>query len=192
MANAQPPSPEAQKKPTLTESVESLIARKKAEKETEKTTEGYQKVQESAAKVQAEVSEVMAGVEKPHEGITEKREKKSDQVSQKSGGGGQDQDSGGAAAMLGAMSLPDEEVMIKKVRTAIELQIQMEWKKAKKLQKNLQAGSAQEYNAVIARIRSLKQILSSLVIATFQYIKGLYLKYFTPEGKQRPIDEIKM
>ena len=82
--------------------------------------------------------------------------------------------------------------MVKKVRAIINAQIKMEMKKAKKLRKNLMKGGAQEYNATIARIRRLKEVLASLFTATFEFIKKLYQKYFTSGGKKRPIEEIEV
>ena len=65
-------NPEAERrKSTVTESVESFIQKKKAEKETE-TGEA---VSEKMAGVGDEVAEVMVGVEKPKERVREGREK---------------------------------------------------------------------------------------------------------------------
>ena len=76
MLSAGTASPEnAPKKPTITESVEDFISRKKSER----GQEGAQAVQASAEGVQREVADVMAGAEKPKEGISEKSEKKSEQ-----------------------------------------------------------------------------------------------------------------
>jgi hypothetical protein len=179
-------TPEAErKKPTVTESVEELILKKKSEREDV----GAKEVHEKAAGVQTEVSEVMAGVEKPKE-----------KVSEREGETGEKRDITGAKAVAGAAQkigaamkaaiLPSEEIMVKKIRAVINAQIKMEIKKAKRLQKQLTTGGAQEYNSTIARIRKLKEVLASLLTATYEFVKNLYLKYFTPEGKRRSLDEI--
>ncbi|MFH1012556.1 MAG: hypothetical protein V1760_02305 [Candidatus Peregrinibacteria bacterium] len=188
MSPATPSSPEkAGKKPTLTESVDELISKKRAER----GEEGAREVQKSAEGVQHEVSEVMAGMEKPKEGISEKGEKKKDGDFKKSGAQAAiGKDEGKAAEEWKGVVLPSEEVMIRKIRTAIQLQIKVEWKKAKRLQKKLTSGEAQEYGSVIARIRKLKNILANLFTATFEYIKELYKKYFQPDGKRRPTEGV--
>ncbi len=181
------PSPEhAPKKPAAAESVESFLARKR----TERGHEGAKEVQRSAEGIQHEVAEVMAGVEKPKEELSEKGEKKGEQ---KAGGGSQAQ--AGAGDFEGSENwqsviFPDEEVMVKKIRTAIELQIKIEMKKAKRLEKNLTAGGAQEYSAAIGRIRRLKILLFSLWTATVGYVKTLYMKYFRPDGHRRNPEEV--
>lgn len=187
MASFAPASPEAPKKPTPMESVEGFIARKKSEK----SAEGGREVQRSAEGVQREVAEVMAGIEKPREDMAEKGEKKGEQGG---GGGGQTASAGITDESQGedwrSVVFPDEEVMIKKIRTAVELQIQVEMKKAKKLQGRLTSGGAQEYSTVIARIRKLKTMLANLFMATVDYLKTLYMKYFRPDGRRRNTGEI--
>ena len=179
-------NPEAvPKKPTITESVEDLISKKKSERESA----GAAEVSEKAAGVQSEVTEVMAGVEKPKEKVSE-REGESGEQGDIKGGKGVAATAQKIGAAVKTAILPREEIMVKKVRAIINAQIKMEMKKAKKLQKNLAKGGAQEYNATIARIRKFKEVLSSLFTATFEFVKGLYQKYFTPEGKRRPMDEI--
>jgi hypothetical protein len=185
MSPAKNQTPEQQKKkPTVTESVEELISKKKAEREMT----GAKEVHEKAAGVQTEVSEVMAGVEKPKE-----------KVSEREGETGEKRDITGGKAVAGtakkigaamkAAILPSEEIMVKKIRAVITAQIKMEMKKAQKLQGQLTTGGAQEYNSTIARIRKLKEVLASLLTATYEYIKNLYLKYFTPEGKRASFDK---
>ncbi|GEM_PF-1590916 len=188
MASPSPSAPEkAPKKPTITESVEDFISRKK----TERGQEGARVVQQSAEGVQREVADVMAGMEKPKEGISEKGEKKGEST----GGGSAGQSATAATYDPGqedwkSVVFPDEEVMIKHIRTAITLQIKIEMKKAKRLQKTITTGGAQEYNASISRIRRLQIILASLLSATVDYVKGLYMKYFTPKGRQRKSEEV--
>jgi len=179
-------TPEAErKKPSITESVEELISKKKAEK----VAEGTAKVTEKAAGVQTEVSEVMAGVEKPKERVSEKKGETGEKRDITGG-----KAAAGTAQKIGAAMkaaiLPSEEVMVRKIRAVINAQIKMEIKKAKRLQKQLTTGGAQEYNSTIARIRKLKEVLASLFTATYEFIKNIYVKYFTPEGKRKPFDEI--
>ena len=80
--------------------------------------------------------------------------------------------------------------MIKKIRIAIRRQIKLEQKKAKKLQKNLTTGGAQEYNQTIARIRKLKEVLASLFTATYSFLKSVYLKCFTPSGERKSLEGV--
>lgn len=190
MASPSPSAPEkAPKKPTVTESVEDFISRKKSER----SAEGASAVQQSAEGVQREVADVMAGMEKPKEGISEKGEKKGES---KGGGSGAGQASAAQTFFSDedwkSFVFPDEEVMIKHIRTAITLQIKIEMKKAKRLQKNITTGGAQEYNVSISRIRRLQIILASLFTATVDYMKGLYKKYFRPDGRQRNPEEVGM
>jgi len=176
----------APKKPTITESVESFISKKKAEK----AAEGAAAVQQSAEGVQSEVAEVIAGAEKPKEKVSEREGESGEKGDIKGGKGAA---AAGAAAQgfdLSAVQLPSEEIMVKLVREAIEDQIAMEWAIAKRFRKRLTEGGAQEYASSIARIRSLKEVISSLFFATFDFIKNLYLKYFTPDGKRKPVEEL--
>lgn len=180
-------NPEAEpKKPTVTESVDGLISKKKAEK----ASEGANVVQQSAEGIKGEVADVMGGVDKPKEVISEKKGESGEQGDLKGGGQKGDDDSQQIAAKIQGITLPTEEIMIKKVRTAIKVQIKYEMKKAKKLEKNLASGSAQEYNTTVARIRTLKEILSSLFHATYSFIKNVYSKYFTTDGKRKDISEL--
>ncbi len=183
MANQNPDK--SHKKPTVTESVENLIAKKKAERATTGATE----VKERAVGVQSEVAEVMAGVEKPKEKVSERKGESGEKGDLKGA------KAGAAAAQyitsdLHGFTLPGEERMIKRIRIAIKHQIKIEQKKAKHLQKRLTTGGAQEYNATISRIRRLKEVLASLFTATYDFVKGLYLKCFTPDGKKKPLEEL--
>lgn len=175
------------KKPSITESVEDLISKKKSERESFAAAE----VSEKAAGIQSEVTEVMAGVEKPKEKISEREGESGEKGDIKSGKG-----IAGTAQKIGVavktVMMPSEEIMIRKIRSIINAQIKMEMKKAEKLQKNLMKGGAQEYNATIARIRKLKEVLASLFTATFEFVKNLYQKYFTSEGKKRSMEDLKI
>ena len=178
----------ATKAPTLSESVDGLIAKKKAEK----AREGTNAVRQSAEGVQGEVADVMAGVEAPSDKISERNSENKGDGDIKTGGGagGDDNTSSGAFQGIAQYVFPDEDVMIKKVRTAIQLQIKREEKRAKQFEKDLTIGGAQEYNSAIARIRQLKEVLSSLVTSTVHALKGLYVKYFTPKGERKPMSEL--
>lgn len=175
-----------QKKPTVTESVDSLISKKKAEKSAESAAI----VQQSAEGVKGEVADVMGGVDKPKEVISERKGESGEQGDLKGGGQKSDDDTQQITSQLKNITLPTEEVMIKKVRIAIKIQIKHEMKKAKRLEKNLASGSAQEYNKTIAKIRSLKEVLTSLFHATYSFVKNVYAKYFTPEGKRKDISDL--
>jgi len=175
-------------KPSQTEAVDKLISKKKTEKEAE----GRQAVLQSAEGTQTEVSDVMAGVEAPREGISEKKGESGEKGDitgggQSTAGGQQDQ---GAIAMATRRGLPSEEIMIKKIRTAIKAQIKLEIQKAKKLEKHLATGSAQEYNTAVARVRRLQETMKSLLTSTFEAIKTIYKKYFNTEGGRKPLDEL--
>lgn len=173
-------------KPTITESVDHLIQKKKIEREQE----GREAVAQQAEGVQTEVAEVMAGVEKPKEKVSERKGESGEKSDLKATGGGSDEGIAVTAAMIRDEDLPSEEVMVRKVRMAINAQIAHEWKKAKKLSGQLLTGGAQEYSSTIAKIRQLKEVLASLLTQTFSFIKDMYLKYFTPDGKRRPMEEI--
>ena len=180
-------NPEAEKKqPSVTESVEELISKKKAEKADESASV----IQQSAEGVQTEVTEVMAGVEKPKERVSEKKGETGEKGDIT--GGTTISDAARAAQPVAkTVVFPSEEVMVKKIRSVINAQIRMEMKKAKKLKGKLTTGGAQEYNATISRIRKLKEALASLFTATYAFVKNLYLKYFTPDGKRRSMEEIR-
>lgn len=179
-------NPEAPiKKPSLTESVDSLISKKQLEKSAELNAT----LQQSTEGIQGEVADLMAGSEKPKEKISEKKGESGEKGDIKASSGGEDD--GQVSQIISNLStynFPSEEVMIKKVRTAINSQIKMEMKKAAKLKKNLATGSAEEYNSSIARIRKLKGILSNLFSQTVDLVKNLYSKYFTPDGKRKDFE----
>ncbi|MBN2087576.1 hypothetical protein JW758_04465 [Candidatus Peregrinibacteria bacterium] len=177
----------APKKPTALESVDSFIGKQKERQRSE----GEKAVQQSAEGVKGEVADVMGVVDKPKEVISERKGESGEGGDIKGGGKKRDDDDAQQiASQLRNITLPTEEVMIKMVRTAIQIQIKHEMKKAKKLEKNLATGSAQEYNTTIAKIRSLKEVLSSLLHATYSFVKGVYSKYFTPQGKRRDISDL--
>jgi len=169
-----------------TERVDELIKKK----DTERHDEGMKQVLQQAEGVQGEVADVMAGMEAPSERVSERnREDKKGDL--KTGSGQQSDDDQLVQIKTGLKrkSLPRKEVMIKKIRTAINLQIKHEMKKAAKLKKNITVGSAQEYNASIARIRTLKQVLKSLFNATIDKITAFYFNYFSRDGRRKAADQ---
>ncbi len=175
------------KKPSEVEAVDNLISKKK----TEKDTEGREAVRHSAEGIQTEVADVMTGVEAPKEVISEKKGESGEKGDISGGGQAQgDQKAQAAAAFAARRGLPTQEVMIKKIRSSIYTQIKQELKKAKSLEKNLSTGSAQEYNTAIARIRRLQEALKSLFTSTFEAIKVIYFKYFSADGRRKPMDEV--
>ncbi len=176
------------KQPAPVERVDQLIQ----QKDSERHEEGMKQVLQQAEGVQGEVADVMAGMEAPSERISERnREDKKGDL--KTGSTQQSDDDDQAAQIKSGLkkrSLPRKEVMIKKIRTAINLQIKNEMKKAAKLKKNMAVGGAQEYNASIARIRGLKQVLKSLFNATVDKITSLYFNYFSSDGRRKTADQL--
>lgn len=173
------------KKPTLTESVDNLISKKKSER----SDEGASVVQQSAEGIQGEVADVMVGVGKPKEVISERKGESGEQGDIRGGGQKSDDEDQQIVSKIQKITLPTEEIMIKKVRIAIRVQIKHEMKKAKRLEKNLSTGSAQEYSTTIAKIRSLKEVLSSMLHTTYSFVKGVYSKYFNSNGRRRDISD---
>lgn len=174
-------------KPDEVEAVDKLISDKK----TERDAHGREIIRQSTEGVKGEVADVMAGVEGVKEGVSEKKGESGEQGDIRGGGGGQakgDDDDQAARAFAARRSLPTEEIMIKKIRTAIGAQIKLEMKKAKQLEKNLSTGSAEDYHTTIARVRKLQEALKSLLSGTFEYIKDVYFKYFGSDGRRKPLD----
>ncbi|MBN2096163.1 hypothetical protein JW752_02055 [Candidatus Peregrinibacteria bacterium] len=179
--------PEAEKKqPSAHESVESFIGRKKAEKEAEVR----EAVSEKMAGTQEEVAEVIGSAEKPKEKVSKKAGEKGEGKMPAGKAPSDDQAAQVITADLKDYDFPSEEVMVKKIRTAIQAQIKFEWKRAKNFQGKLDSGGADGYNKSIARIRSLKQVLASLFTSAAGFLKNLYVKYFTPDGKRRKMEEV--
>ncbi len=180
-------NPEAeQKKPSAHESVESFIGKKKAEKEVEVGEAVSQKM----SGVGEDVAEVMGGVEKPSEKASKKAGEKGEGKMPTGKAISDDDQAQQIQANLKDYHFPSEEVMVKKIRTAIQVQIKLERKKAKKFEGNLTSGGSDGFNKSISRIRSLKQVLASLFTATVGFVKNLYAKYFTSDGKRRKLEEI--
>ncbi|MBN2306753.1 hypothetical protein JXD20_02100 [Candidatus Peregrinibacteria bacterium] len=178
---------EVVKKPSEIETVETLLEKKKTEKESE----SREAVMKSAEGVQTEVADVMAGVEAPKEKISERKGESGNQGDIKAGSAAlQAQKAQAAAAFAMRRGLPSEEIMIKKIRTAIQAQIKLELQKANALKKNLTTGSAQEYSSRIAKIRRLQETLKTLLTSTFEAIKSIYFKYFSASGRRKPLDEV--
>lgn len=178
---------EAIRKPSEVETIDSLISKKKSEKDNE----GRDAVRQSAEGIQSEVADLMTGVEAPKEVVSEKKGE-SGEKGDITGGSQQqsDQKAQASAAFVARRGLPTQEIMIKKIRTAINAQIELELKKAKALEKNLATGSAQEYSTAIARVRRLQETLKSLFNSTFEAIKIVYFKYFSADGRRKPMDEV--
>lgn len=180
-------TPEAeQKKPTVTESVESLIRRKQSEKKEVTGAEVTEKMGDTSG----EVADLMAGVEKPSEGVSERKGESGQKGDLKTSQGQAGDEAKQVRAQLQDYAFPPQEVMVKMVRSAIGSQIKLEWKRAKLFGKKLDKGEAEGYNSAISRVRELKQALASLLTATMDFMKNLYVKYFTPDGKRRKLDEL--
>jgi len=179
---------EALRKPTVTESVQSLIDRKKTEKESKVASE----VSAKMAGTQEGVADVLAGMEKPSEKFSERKGEGGQQGDLKAGKGVAqgDQSAQKIRANLQDYDFPSEEVMVKDIRSAIKEQVDLEWRKAKSLQGKIDQGGAQAYNSSIARIRKLKDLMASLFFSPIEFLKGMYVKYFTPDGKRRRVEEV--
>jgi hypothetical protein len=179
---------EAPRKPSVTESVQSLIDRKKTESESKLSSE----VSSKMAGTQEGVADVLAGMEKPAERISERKGEGGQQGDLKAGKGAAQGDSSAKQirANLQDYDFPSEEVMVKHIRSAIQDQVNSEWRKATRLQGKLDQGGAQAYNSSIARIRKLKDLMASLFSSPIEFLKNLYVKYFTPDGKRREAGEI--
>ncbi len=179
---------EAHQKPSVTESVQSLIDRKKSESESRVSAD----VSSKMAGTQEGVADVLAGMEKPSERISERKGEGGQQGDLKKGKAGTQADQGTRQirASLQDYDFPTEEVMVKHIRSVIKDQIDIEWKQAIRLQGRLDQGGAEAYNSSIARIRKLKDLLASLFSSPIEFLKNLYVKYFTPDGKRRDFEDI--
>lgn len=169
-------------KDTLKDSVNHIL-QNKADRAP---TQGPNVAQPVADAIQGEVADVMAGVEvkKPSEKAGERaREQK--KTKQTGSAIAQDDQQGIAGGAFKQVRLPSTEVMIKRIRIKIQADIQAELKQAAHLTRKLKQGSAQSYNAKIARVRKLKHVLHQLLTAAQDFIKDLYLRLFHPSGKPR-------
>ena len=171
------------------ETVEGLLAKK----ESERKNEGASAVLESAQGVQSEVADVLGGVDgAPNEKISEKKGESGEKGDIRASSSQQAQKAAQQIQVeMKPFVIPNEEKMIQLVRAAIQEEINHEIKRAEALRKKLSEGSAQEYSAVIARIRRLNDLLALLVTAAFEAVKGLYFRYFTPHGKRKPIEDVR-
>lgn len=175
------------KKPSISESVDSMIQKNKAEKDAAISASAEAKM----AGIQEDV-EAIVGMEKPSEKISEKKGESGEKGDLKGGGLASDDDEEEIQNIKYSIkdySFPSEEVMVKKIRTAIKLQIKEEWKKVKSPSKLGRGGTA-NYNESIARIRKLKYMLSSVFTNTMHALKEMYVKYFTPDGKRKSLENL--
>lgn len=175
-----------QPKKTVTRSVEDLIGKKKAEKEARVSESTSAKMHDTKEEV-----ETIVGMEKPSDKISEKTGEKGE----RKGGGVAASDLSVGDGQMGEFSMedytfPSEEIMIKKIRTAISAQIEEEWKRAAKLQGHMIDGGAYSYAKTISKIRTLKQVLASLFTSAAGFLKEMYVKYFLPDGKRRRVEDI--
>lgn len=175
-----------QKKPSAHDSVESFIEKKKAEKETEVGEAVSQKM----SGVGEEVAEVIGGAEKPKEKVSKRAGEKGEGKMPAGQAASDDDQAQQIQANLKDYKFPSEEIMVKKIRTAVQAQIKLEWQKAKKFEGSLTSGGSDGFNKSISRVRSLKQVLASLFTATVGFVKNLYAKYFTPDGKRRKLEDV--
>lgn len=175
----------SQAKPKPLETVTDFISKK----DNERQSDGMNKVMEQVGAIQEGVGEVMAGVEAFSDKVSEKKGETGEKGDIRTGGqpitGDDQQTAQQIRSGLTRRALPKEEIMVKKIRTAINFQIKEEFRNAFKLEKNLVTGSAQEYNVRIARIRRLKETLASLFHNTMEKIKEMYTRYFSTDGRRK-------
>lgn len=181
MANPNQTSEAPAKKLSVTESVEGLIQRKKHERDVQVGREVDQKM----AGTQEGVAEVMAGVEKPKERVSERKGETGEKGDIRGGQIGDDDQAQQIRTQLKDYHFPPTEVMVRAVRGAIQADIHRNWKLAKKYQKKLHSGGTSDYNEAVAKVRTLKELMYSLYTATVDFMKKLYMRYFTPDGKRR-------
>jgi len=82
-----------------------------------------------------------------------------------------------AAAISGTLQgLPSEKLMKKQVAANLEKEIRILKRRANRMRLPFIKFDAEKYQVLVAQIRSLGQILSSLMFATYETIKGLWLK----------------
>lgn len=151
---------------------------------SKKSSEISSSVNEKMSGTQNEVADVIGiDSEKVKENISERNGESGQKGDLKSSSQKSDDDLLNYA--LEDYKFPKDEILIKKIRFAIESQIKVELKKAKKLKSNLHLGNASEYNESIAKIRKLRQVLQSLLSGTMDFVKNLYVKYFKPNGRRK-------
>lgn len=181
-------NPEVQQpKKTVTRSVEDLINKKKAEKESGASESAAAKMQGTKEDV-----DVIVGMEKPSEKISEKVGEKGENKGSSGVKATQSDDDEEQIAKINIKQykFPSDEVMIRKIRTAINAQVKEEWAKAAKYQGKLSNGNAAKYTKTIAKIRALKQILSTLFSSAAGFLKEVYIRYFMPNGKRRRLEDV--
>ncbi len=168
--------------PSPKEGVEAVL--KSAEK-----THAQAELQQEFSGTQGEVAEVMAGAEKPKEEVSERQGERGEKRDLSGQGKAQTTTVTVTPPASDDGLLPGEAMMIRHIRHEIERQIHEHLRRAHHLKKNLATGSAQEYADTVFKIRTLKETLSSLFTATFDFIKTLYLRLFTVEGKRRGVQD---
>jgi len=178
------------KREKLLQSVDDLISKKEGQRQSE----GADVVMQQAGEIQEGVDKII-GMEGGADRGPSERNKEDKKGDLRGGGGGQidpqdDQKAAKIRSGLAGRGLPKQTIMVKKVRTAIRLKIKEELKEAEVLKKNLAVGGAQEYNAKIAKIRGLQQLMSSLIHATFDRVKEVYLRFFTADGRRKASGEV--
>lgn len=83
-----------------------------------------------------------------------------------------------AAAISGTLQgLPSEKVMKRQVINSIEKEIRILKKEANRMRLPFVKFDPERYQSLVAKIRSLGQVLASLAHATYESIKGLWLKH---------------
>jgi hypothetical protein len=78
-------------------------------------------------------------------------------------------------------NLPSEQIMQQKLEEKIRVEIRTLRRQIRAIPSTTQAGAAYKLNALYARIRILNRLLASLLEASFEVIKRLFIRVFIDE-----------
>jgi hypothetical protein len=85
-------------------------------------------------------------------------------------------------ALVKKEKIPDVKVMRKEVERSVIQEMKLLQKKIRHVMEKSGTVDAYQLNGLIANLRKLQEILASLVYATGEFIKDLWLKYVKKEG----------
>jgi len=143
--------------------------RPEAEREKEK--------REAEISVGIETREAIEGTEIPSGEVSEKegeaKEGYAGTASGKTAAGG---------ALVKKERIPEVNVMRKEVERSVKKEMKELQKKIRHVMEKSGTVDAYQLNGLIANLRKLQEILASLVYATGEFIKNLWLKYVKKEG----------
>lgn len=88
-----------------------------------------------------------------------------------------DTDSSSASSNVNVGAIPSEKVMKKEVVRSIEREIDSLKKEVKRMSWPFSKFDADRYQQLVGKIRALGHVLSELAYATYEQVKGLWLKY---------------